>query len=159
MVKFFGNMGHSRPQQMLEEYGSVVVLILRLAAGTLDMGDPTLQMVAIQTVAHIGSSPEGKLSLAKCSKSVWRVSSCWRDLDMPGAKFLWCNIKGQYDWVRLSWRSWVQLQTMEPAVTPITRSLHPVGEQNSGRHLAMQRSLVQLFSKRLKALGRMFKTS
>lgn len=69
LIKFFGNMGHSWPRQMIEEYSSVVVMVLHLASGSLDLGDPTLQMVAIQTVAHIGSSPEGKLSLVKCSKS------------------------------------------------------------------------------------------
>ncbi|KAG7174937.1 26S proteasome non-ATPase regulatory subunit 5-like [Homarus americanus] len=65
LIKFFGNMGHSRPRQMIKENSSVVVMILRLAAGSLDLGDPTLQLVAIQTVAHIGSSPAGKLALAK----------------------------------------------------------------------------------------------
>ncbi|XP_071538494.1 26S proteasome non-ATPase regulatory subunit 5 [Panulirus ornatus] len=80
LVKFFGNVGHSRPRQMIEEYSSVVVMVLRLASGSLDLGDPTLQMVAIQTVAHIGSSPEGKLSLAKCRTEMDQV------LDVLGSK-------------------------------------------------------------------------
>lgn len=68
LIKFFGNVGAVRPWQLVEKYGSVLALVLSLAAGSLDLGDPTLQSVAIQTVAHIGSSHDGKLALSKCSK-------------------------------------------------------------------------------------------
>ncbi|XP_069192403.1 26S proteasome non-ATPase regulatory subunit 5 isoform X2 [Procambarus clarkii] len=80
LIKFFGNVGHSRPRQMIEEYSSVVVMVLRLASGSLDFGDSTLQMVAIQTVAHIGSSPEGKFALAKFKTEIEEV------LDVLGSK-------------------------------------------------------------------------
>ncbi|KAK4325454.1 hypothetical protein Pmani_003981 [Petrolisthes manimaculis] len=66
LIKFFGNVGAVRPWQLVEQYGSVLVLVLKLAAGSLNLGDPTLQSVAIQTVAHIGSSHDGKLALSKC---------------------------------------------------------------------------------------------
>ncbi|XP_063611735.1 26S proteasome non-ATPase regulatory subunit 5-like isoform X1 [Penaeus indicus] len=80
LIKFFGNMGHSQPRRMVEEYGSVMVMILRLAAGTLDLGDPTFQLVAIETVVHIGSSPEGILALAKFKTEMDEV------LDVIGTK-------------------------------------------------------------------------
>ena len=53
---------------MVEEFGTVVLMILRIASGTLDLGDLMLQLVAIETVAHIGATPEGKLALGKFSK-------------------------------------------------------------------------------------------
>lgn len=80
LVKFFGNMGHSRPLQMVDEFGSVVLVILRLGSGTLDLGDPTLQMVAIETVAHIGSTPDGKLALGRFKTEMDEV------LDVLGSK-------------------------------------------------------------------------
>lgn len=69
-------MGHTQPRRMVEEYGSVMVMILRLAAGTLDLGDPTFQLVAIETVVHIGSSPEGILALAKFSRLCYYLFAC-----------------------------------------------------------------------------------
>nr|XP_053633045.1 26S proteasome non-ATPase regulatory subunit 5-like [Cherax quadricarinatus] len=80
LIKFFGNVGHSRPRQMVQEYGSVVLMVLHLASGSLDLGDATLQIIAVQTVAHIGSSPEGKFALAKFKAEMDEV------LDVMGSK-------------------------------------------------------------------------
>ncbi|KAK7069182.1 hypothetical protein SK128_018717 [Halocaridina rubra] len=65
LIKFFGNMAFSRPHKMVEEFSFVILMVLRVASGKLDLGDTTLQTVAIETVAHICSTPEGKLALGK----------------------------------------------------------------------------------------------
>ncbi|XP_064091140.1 26S proteasome non-ATPase regulatory subunit 5-like [Macrobrachium nipponense] len=80
LVKFFGNMGQCRPQQMVDEFSSVMLMILRLASGTMDLGDPILQIVAIETVAHIGATAEGKSALGKFKTEMDEV------LDMLGTK-------------------------------------------------------------------------
>lgn len=74
LLEFLGNIGQARPQQTLEEHGAVALMVLQLAAGHLDLdGDPSLQASALQAVARIGTSVEGKLALSKCKHEMDQV--------------------------------------------------------------------------------------
>ncbi|CAL4100097.1 unnamed protein product, partial [Meganyctiphanes norvegica] len=73
LIKFFGNLGNCSPSQLYEEYGSVLLMVLRLASGRLDLNDPGLHLTAIDTIAYIGETPQGKFTLGKCKTELDEV--------------------------------------------------------------------------------------
>ncbi|XP_050697045.1 26S proteasome non-ATPase regulatory subunit 5-like [Eriocheir sinensis] len=74
LLEFLGNIGQARPRQTLEEHGAVTLMVLQLASGHLDLGgDPSLQASALRALAHIGTTVEGKMVLAKCKHEMDQV--------------------------------------------------------------------------------------
>lgn len=61
LVKFFGNLAHTRPRQIMMEYPTFVSCLAAMA----DSEDPVAQAIALETVGYIGVSLEGKLALAE----------------------------------------------------------------------------------------------
>jgi len=61
LVKFFGNLAHTRPRQVMMEYPTFVSSLAAMA----ESEDPVAQAIALETVGYIGVSLEGKLALAE----------------------------------------------------------------------------------------------
>jgi 26S proteasome non-ATPase regulatory subunit 5 len=61
LVKFFGNLAHTRPRQVMMEYPAFVSSLAAMA----ESEDPVAQAIALETVGYIGVSLEGKLALAE----------------------------------------------------------------------------------------------
>jgi len=61
LVKFFGNLAHTRPRQIMMEYPTFVSSLANMA----ESEDPVAQAIALETVGYIGVSLEGKLALAE----------------------------------------------------------------------------------------------
>ncbi|XP_076044266.1 26S proteasome non-ATPase regulatory subunit 5 isoform X3 [Oratosquilla oratoria] len=73
LIKFFGNLGYSMPNHLAKEYNSVMHVIFNLATGKLDMGEPSFQVLAIDTLAHIATTAEGKIVLGKFQNEMDQV--------------------------------------------------------------------------------------
>ena len=59
LIKFFGNIGHLRPKQVLSQYPAFMSTLLDIT----DVQDPTLRTIAFETIGYIGISLEGKQAL------------------------------------------------------------------------------------------------
>ena len=59
LFKFFGNIAHLWPKQVIEEYTAVLTALFE----TFDNPDLVLLGVAMETVGYIGTSVEGKYML------------------------------------------------------------------------------------------------
>jgi len=59
LVKFFGNLAHTRPRQVMMEYPTFVSSLAAMA----ESEDPVAQAIALETVGYIGVSLEGKIFL------------------------------------------------------------------------------------------------
>ena len=57
----FGHIGYHQPKEMCGPLASVLYLLF----SCLDVADPGLKAVAIETVGHIGSTADGKMALSK----------------------------------------------------------------------------------------------
>lgn len=61
LVKFFGNLAHSRPRQIMMQFPTFVSSLVSMA----ESDDLVSQSVAFETVGYIGVSLEGKTALAE----------------------------------------------------------------------------------------------
>jgi len=61
IIKFFGNIAHIRPKQVLMEYPSFVTTLFTMT----ESKDDVQKTVAFETIGYVGISLEGKLSLAE----------------------------------------------------------------------------------------------
>jgi len=61
IVKFFGNIAHLRPKQVLLEYPSFVSALFSMA----ESSDDSQKAMAFDTIGYVGISLEGKMSLAE----------------------------------------------------------------------------------------------
>merc|ERR1711874_487182 len=61
IVKFFGNIAHLRPKQILMEYPTFVSTLFKMT----ESSDDATKIVAFETIGYVGISLEGKLSLAE----------------------------------------------------------------------------------------------
>jgi len=59
LLKFFGQLGHARPERVLSAYPGFTAAVLAMPAEP----DPTRRMAAMDTIACLGMSPAGKLAL------------------------------------------------------------------------------------------------
>jgi len=69
LVKFFGNLAHSRPRHILVKFPSLVTSLTCMT----DSDDTTAQSVAFETIGFIGVSLEGKLALSEIGN---RMTNC-----------------------------------------------------------------------------------
>lgn len=69
LVKFFGNLAHSRPRQVVRQYPAFVSNLAAMA----ESDDLVAQSVAMETIGYIGVSLEGKLALAELGN---RMTNC-----------------------------------------------------------------------------------
>jgi len=61
IVKFFGNIAHLRPRQVLMEYPTFVSTLFKMT----ESSDDSTKIVAFETIGYVGISLEGKVSLAE----------------------------------------------------------------------------------------------
>ena len=61
LIKFFGNVAHLRPRQVLVQYPAFIHALLDM----VDSSDRTQAAIAFETIGYIGESLEGKASLAE----------------------------------------------------------------------------------------------
>nr|CAD7428108.1 unnamed protein product [Timema monikensis] len=64
LIKFFGNVAHSWPQEILTEFPSVVKALFEV----LDSSDFVLLGTVMETLGFIGTSPQGKQALHNLGK-------------------------------------------------------------------------------------------
>ena len=66
LVKFWGNVAHLRPREVLLKYPAIVTTL----ANMVQSDDPTAQTVALETLGYIGVSLEGKSALLESGNMV-----------------------------------------------------------------------------------------
>jgi 26S proteasome non-ATPase regulatory subunit 5 len=66
VLKFFGNMAHWKPMEMLAKYPNLFQRIFN----NLDSGDFTIIGVSVETLGHIGLSNDGKITLDSTGCSI-----------------------------------------------------------------------------------------
>eukprot|EP00088_Acartia_fossae_P037788 TRINITY_DN3902_c0_g1_i1.p1 TRINITY_DN3902_c0_g1~~TRINITY_DN3902_c0_g1_i1.p1 ORF type:complete len:504 (-),score=138.03 TRINITY_DN3902_c0_g1_i1:34-1545(-) len=80
LIKFFGNISHLRPKQMLAQHPAFLDTVLELTDTSYD---PSLRTIAFETVGHIGVSLQGKQALNaignKFINSIEKLESLVRD--------------------------------------------------------------------------------
>lgn len=63
-MKFFGTIAHKHPQEIFTKYP----VLLNLMFDTIDNQDQATLSIALDTLAFVGSTIEGKLCLAALGK-------------------------------------------------------------------------------------------
>jgi 26S proteasome non-ATPase regulatory subunit 5 len=74
LVKFFGNIAHLRPRQVLVQHPAFLRTLFDMA----DLPDRTQRAIAFETIGYIGESLEGKASLAELGN---RFTDCLDKLE------------------------------------------------------------------------------
>jgi len=81
LVKFFGNLAHSRPRHILVRYPA---FISSLSALVEDQDDLTGQAVAFETIGFVGESVEGKQVLGELGNKMLHSIDCMERLMTDG---------------------------------------------------------------------------
>ena len=72
VLKFFGHIGCHHPNLLVEKQTQGLTDIMRIASDFNNTCELSIQLIAFETLAFIGSSTEGKCTLQKFSKCYFK---------------------------------------------------------------------------------------